>query len=404
MRIRTFDGERLTESVFSLLKLVLLVFISGCGTPTYTSKDISALPCEQASFFFYPVEFDAGGNYVYPDQIDLLQERLPDAGLRDLFVVIHGWDKTAAVAEQDYQDFICRFYFKGLSGVRRPLQSGGQSSTNGVLIVGVFWPSTFFPNFTDPEFLKPFSYFTIRGRADVLAFTGFQKFLFDITKSIGQRNPASHLRLHILGHSFGARITIKGLYQLISYNPETAQTLFGSVNSLNVFLLQGAVSRSVLKKPEKSVRESLETLEEKHNRRETPDFRKLSSEEISILFHELLLLVKSDDILPRLQELLPRMRIFNIYSARDWATRFLYPIASTFTLDDRVECGIGSCPAEDYPTLVADQAGHITFPPHQNEAGILNIDARLIVSSHSDIYKGRVVTLIWDLLGHISEK
>ena len=62
----------------------------GCTqTGQYTSKDLTILPCEQkANEFFFPLEFDEGGNYVYEDQAPAIEKALLNA--QRVFVFVHG--------------------------------------------------------------------------------------------------------------------------------------------------------------------------------------------------------------------------------------------------------------------------------------------------------------------------
>lgn len=60
-------------------------------------------------------------------------------------------------------------------------------------------------------------------------------------------------------------------------------------------------------------------------------------------------------------------------------------------------CSIGACGEPSAPVLTADEAGTISeWKP--NIGRIWNVKANSLISSHSDIYKGRIAGLIWRLI------
>ena len=79
------------------------------------------------------------------------------------------------------------------------------------------------------------------------------------------------------------------------------------------------------------------------------------------------------------------LRIFNVYSERDWANRLLFPVSQAFNLK-MPYCSIGACGEPSAPVLTVDDAGTINeWKPSIGR--IWNVKADPIISSHSDIYK-----------------
>ena len=75
----------------------------------------------------------------------------------------------------------------------------------------------------------------------------------------------------------------------------------------------------------------------------------------------------------------------------------LFRLASTFT-DDEATCAAGACGVQSYATLCVDNSGQVRPKPERaGEASPFNawnVDATQIVFEHSDIYKGRVASLL----------
>jgi len=173
----------------ALWVLVILLLLPGCILkPIYTSKDLARLPCEStASKFFYPVEFDADGSLLYEDQLQAA--RAAASKSRDIVIFVHGWDKTMGSAENDYQDFLCRLYWRGVDN--------GYLEETQAMVIGVFWPATAFRNYEDFPLIKPATYYLIRDRADRLAKEGIRKRLLPEILDIVEHQ--SERRLHIVG-------------------------------------------------------------------------------------------------------------------------------------------------------------------------------------------------------------
>jgi hypothetical protein len=90
---------------------------------------------------------------------------------------------------------------------------------------------------------------------------------------------------------------------------------------------------------------------------------------------------------------------FNAFSSRDRATGRLFPAASWFTTDGKTRA-IGAAALGDYPKHEASESGHVKWsePPAQK---VWNIDASRIIFDHNDIYKGRVATMLNELLSSV---
>jgi hypothetical protein len=195
------------RSAALLIVCISVFFQASCAFDAiYTSKDLSRLPCEtDLHKFFYPIEFSSDGAIVYSDQMHAIARlgtsdaRLDESAepQRDIIIFIHGWDKTSGTAERDYQDFLCRLYWSGISK--------GSLERGKAALIGVFWPATVLPNYEEFALIKPFTFYRTRARADNLAATGIQKLLRKIIE-VSQMRTA--VRLHAIGHSFGGRLLI----------------------------------------------------------------------------------------------------------------------------------------------------------------------------------------------------
>ena len=332
--------------------LAFLLLLPGCTfNPIYTSKDLAHLPCESTgSRFFYPVEFDADGNILYEDQ--LRAAKIATKTPRDIIIFVHGWDKTAGSAERDYQDFLCRLYWRGVDD--RYL------AEDQAVIIGVFWPSTILRNYEDFPLIKPFSYYVIRKRADKLAVKGIQKRLLPAILDTANRD--HEMRLHIIGHSFGARMLIEAVSDYFAKS--ILDELHHYFSSVNFVLLLPAIEPGIE-----------------------------NSHAYQVILEIGQLLGKEDEFSHMKPE---RLRIFNIYSERDWANHFLFPLSEAFNFK-MPYCSIGACGEPSAPVLTVDEAGTISdWKP--NIGRIWNVKADSIISSHSDIYKGRIAGLIWRLI------
>lgn len=92
--------------------------------------------------------------------------------------------------------------------------------------------------------------------------------------------------------------------------------------------------------------------------------------------------------------------LFNVHSFNDSANRVLFPLASMFN-DDPATCAAGGVPR--YATACVDESARLRPPPTQEAPSVTefnawNVDATSVVFDHSDIYKGRVASLVADLV------
>lgn len=337
------------------IALVAALAVCGCATKgSYTSLDLDLLPCESGDSpkFFHSIEFDADGAQRYPSQLQAIEERYRKR-VTDVVVFVHGWNKNPTSAERDYQDFLCRLHGKMRDDI------GDQKRKGGLLVIGVFWPSTISNRPRDPLLLKPVSYFTIRDRADHIARTGMYRLLHRIGELNERQSSGTPVRVQLIGHSFGARMTVAALEKLD--RDGLLSGFLQSAGSTNVMLLNAAVA------PDRFLW--------------IPDTIRLSGKGAA----------RSGDA-PQTSYL------FNVHSYNDSATRRLFPLASLFN-DEPATCAAGACGVPQFVTIPLNEAGELVV----SEAGCRNasrrinawnIDATQVVFSHTDIYKGRIATLI----------
>lgn len=359
------------------LWIFLIFMLGGCySSRSYTSLDLSGLPCEISPYNFLAVEFNKDGLPLYPDQFKLIENRVQEHDIKSFYVFIHGWNKTVQVAESEYQDFVCRFLQK------RP-------PNDRFLLIGVFWPSTLIEGYKDHDLIKPFSFNIIRNRAEILAAEGMPK-LFDILKrSIVQQHKKRmrHVRLSIIGHSFGGLVALRSFSDLVKHSdPE----YYASILHLDLVLLLAAASQEDV--------EDLLNMEKRSTRRTSSgEFPKI---EISPTF-------------PYEENWNPMagfglVRVFNVFSKKDWANRFLYPVGRLFTTG----CAVGACEIEELRIFTVNNYGllsnaitvdtcdqtSLNFAQYPIYSGRWNVDASCVISNHTDIFKGRLVNLLWNIL------
>ncbi|HKE56010.1 MAG TPA: alpha/beta hydrolase [Pyrinomonadaceae bacterium] len=338
--------------------VVFLILVTGCSTAVrYTSLDLDLLPCEQgnAPVFFKAIEFDKSGSQLFPKQLQELKNEFRDKEIKDLVVFVHGWNKNPSSAEQDYQNFLCR-----LHGRLRMMSGGPNKERSELLVLGVFWPSTITNRDQEPFLLLPASYYQIRDRAEEIGALGLAPVLTDLIPYI-QRHST---RLHLIGHSFGGRILVRALRKM-----QTTDQLIPFIEAsdeLNVVLANAAMSAD-------NFNWILADVTREKRKGDRPSrFGGMSSS-----------------------------YLFNVHSLNDTANRILFRLASAFN-DDPAECAAGACGVPDFPTVCLSESGDFKLeqaPPEvKSDLHAWNIDATKIVFDHSDIYKGRVATLIANLL------
>jgi hypothetical protein len=364
------------------LCLVFGLMVGCAQTGQYTSKDITTLPCEQkANEFFFPLEFDEAGNQVYADQAPAIENALHHA--ERVFVFVHGWNKTPDLAEQDYQDLICRFYTHSKHDSVNAKRS---------IVIGVFWPSADFPPFLN--------FWRMKSRADDLASTGFQSLIKILA------NPAiesgGHYDLVLIGHSFGGRIILRGISQyIVQLTPEKYRFL-SSLNRLQLVLLTTAMGEFTLLpffgssetedpfefKREWDSQAFLQEMVHQYGREFTRKDLLVDVLQLRLLWHPTLVQLSG----------LTDFRAYNIFSTHDDANRFLYPIGS-FMERGGLTCAIGACGVSQWPKLVsATPAGSLESGVDLAQSNLWNVDASKVIFSHTDIYKGRIANLVWELI------
>jgi hypothetical protein len=362
------EGRQRPRGLFSFLSggvLLLLLAITGCASPPkYTSLDLALLPCEQGDspVFFRAIEFDQAGAPLFDHQVKALHERFEGGPpVTDLILFVHGWNKNPSSAELDYQNFLCR-----LHGRLRDI-IGESKRRNGLLVLGVFWPSTITNQAQEPVLLKPLSYYQIRDRADAIAEAGLYNLLVSLTLELKERRAGVPVRLHLIGHSFGARMLVRSLEKLSEENQLVP--FLQAAGNVNVVLVNAAMPPSRFDWISKAVTAAKRQKTAARFTEETKSY------------------------------------LFNVHSFNDTANRVLFRLASLFN-DDPATCAAGACGVPDYETLCVDNSGKpglqkVLVPPPDtlsNRLNAWNVDATPIVFAHSDIYKGRMATLLAELL------
>jgi hypothetical protein len=344
---------------------VVFLLIAGCAPSHYTSLDLALLPCEQgaAPIFFSAVEFDEHGRFVYEFQEqELLHHLSSGPRITDLIFFIHGWNKNPSSAETDYQNFLCRLH------ARLRTVIGDAKREGRLLVVGIFWPSTITNSTHEPFLLKPISYYRIRDRVTDVAQNGLAPLFVRLTPLISQqRGDGNVTRLHLMGHSFGGRMLVRTLEQMSTDG--TLVPLLLAAGEVNVVLLNAAIP------PER--------------------FEWLSQAVTN---------AKRAGIPARITEE-TNSYLFNVHSFNDTANRVLFRMASVFN-DDPSTCAAGACGVPGYPTLCVDESGKALPPPVIAKdvtikalgLNAFNVDVSKIVFDHNDVYKGRIASLITDLL------
>jgi pimeloyl-ACP methyl ester carboxylesterase len=232
----------------------------------------------------------------------------------------------------------------------------------------VFWPSTVTHRAKEPWLVKPVSYFKIRNRVDTLAVTGFSELMSEVGSVLQglERTRSSFVaqrRMHLIGHSFGGRVIIRTFQQLSSQGDLVP--LLQAVDSTNVVLINAAAP---------------------------PSFFEWIGEDVKRAWK----LGQPGRFTQATQSVL-----LNLHSQQDSANKYLFRLASVFN-DDPQSCAVGACGMPGYPRICVDHAGRLV-PPEPDiqsvrpELNAHNIDTTRIVFDHSDIYKGRMATLIADL-------
>jgi hypothetical protein len=371
------------RTVCGLAFCLVFGLMVGCAqTGQYTSKDLTVLPCEQkANEFFFPLEFDEAGNQVYADQAPAIEKALHHA--ERVYVFVHGWNKTPKSAEGDYQDLICRFYTHSKHDSANAKRS---------IVIGVFWPSADFPPLLN--------FWRMKNRADDLALTGFRRLIELLA------NPAiesgGHYDLVLIGHSFGGRIILKGISHYIAELTPEKHRFLSSLNQLQLVLLTAAMGeytllpffgRTETEDPFEFKREwdsqaFLQEMVHQYGREFTRKELLLDVLQLRLQWHPTLVQLSG----------LTDFRAYNIFSTHDDANRFLYPLGS-FMERGGPTCAIGACGVSQWPKLIsATPAGSLESGVDLAQSNLWNVDASKVILSHTDIYKGRIANLVWELI------
>jgi len=379
--------NRLWTLIVAVIAVTGLALIAGCrAQPRYTSLDIDLLPCERGidtPRIFKAIEFREDGSHKYPEQIEEIKARIERAPqpVTDLIVFTHGWNKNPKSTEFDYREFLCRLH------TELEIVIGDRKRKGGLLIIGVFWPSTITNRDREPVLIKPVSYYQIRARADFIAEESMSRLFETLGESIRKASPLEELgpssdvspRLHVLGHSFGGRMTMRAMEQLngeIEGDGTSKLVRFlTSTELINVVLLNAAMPN-----------ERFEWIDEAIGKA-----RQIQQD--------------TGVLVPARFTTSTGSYLFNVHSEHDSANRVLFRMASMFN-DDSSECAVGACGIPKYATLCVTDAGVVESIEPARQPGdattqdilVWNANSGNIVFAHSDIYKGRVANLVSDLL------
>lgn len=341
------------------LAILMAIALHGCARQeVYTSLDLDLLPCEHGDSprFFHSVEFKADGSPRYDAQIESLENRFRSGNqITDIVVFVHGWSKNPSSAESDYQNFLCRLHGKLRNSI------ADRKRNEGLLVIGVFWPSTITNRESEPLLLKPVSYFAIRDRADSIAKTGLYQLMLLMGRLSREERANIPIRVQLIGHSFGARMLV-GTFDTMKRHG-TLGEFIASTHATNVLLINAAVG------PDRF--QWLPSAIAKTTRRDRPPSTS-GGDTFSYLF--------------------------NIHSLNDSATRRLFPLASIFN-DDPAACAAGGCGVPGFDSIHVDESGAPAVPEDSSNCESLqinawNVDATEIIFGHTDVYKGRVAGLV----------
>ncbi len=173
-------------------------------------------------------------------------------GLNDIFVYSHGWSTDADGAMTLYNRFSIEF----MRWLARNPQAGAHP--HGALSVGIHWPSelTEEGGIVPPAFaailgaVQPLTFYTMEKRADTTGTHGVYAVLrqlivnYTALPGVGGE-PASVLRVHVIGHSFGCKVVtaaIEALYKDIEAGTlQTPDDL-----QFNIVLIQAAFENKQL--------------------------------------------------------------------------------------------------------------------------------------------------------------
>jgi len=240
----------------------------------------------------------------------------------------------------------------------------------------------------------------MKNRSDDLAITGFQSLIRLLANPTIESG--GHYDLVLIGHSFGGRIILKGVAHYINQLTPERHRFLSNLNQLQLVLLTTAMGKYALL-PRFGLIETESLLDYKHEWDSDAFLQKMENQYGRKFTHkELLIDVRHLHLQwhPSLVELsgLTDFRIYNIFSTHDDANRFLYPMGSLMERGQPA-CAIGACGVPHWPNLVsATSAGSLESVIDLSQSNLWNIDASRIILSHTDIYKGRISSLMWELI------
>ncbi len=150
----------------------------------------------------------------------------------DVFLYSHGWWTNAVRAMQGYNRFTIELSAQFHSA---PALTGLQT-----LSIGVHWPSTLTEDqFSLLNYAEALSFFTMEKRADTVG----ENCGHALLKFVLGAAPGVPRRIHLLGHSFGAKVVCKALQKVAA---ETATNPIPDSVRFDVVLIQAAFDNDEL--------------------------------------------------------------------------------------------------------------------------------------------------------------
>jgi hypothetical protein len=153
-------------------------------------------------------------------------------GFTDVFLYSHGWWTNAVRAMQGYNRFTIEFSAQ--------FRSAPALTALPTLSIGIHWPSTLTEDqFSLLNYAEALSFFTMEKRADTVG----ENCGHALLKFVLGASPAVPRRVHLLGHSFGAKLVCKALQKLAE---ESATAPIPDGVRFDVVLIQAAFDNDEL--------------------------------------------------------------------------------------------------------------------------------------------------------------
>lgn len=173
---------------------------------------VSSMPVMQfardhgASAPLYLLAYDKAGRCTSPASRAQLLAALAGGNYRDIHLYCHGWNNLYNDALAHYREFFSE-YFKLRSS------SGLNDVAYQPLVIGLIWPSALqlspqpTPQLAPGDILSLATLYLMKDRAGVIGAAGVHDLLQDLLD-------CGPLRLHLCGHSYGAKLLLSALTRL----------------------------------------------------------------------------------------------------------------------------------------------------------------------------------------------